>query len=142
MTKPRLWITVAAGSALAIALTTAALGADVTDTSSDLTGPANVSLPAQASGVATAVLNALIGGSSPSTDVSNGHSQAASHQATNEGANDENEAADNDTEGQESNQAGTTGTKPGWGCGDLNHTHTGPPGHPLAQGETKPCDRH
>src|SRR5438309_10574513 len=26
--------------------------------------------------------------------------------------------------------------KPGWGCGDKNHTHTGPPGNPNA---TSPC---
>ena len=26
--------------------------------------------------------------------------------------------------------------RPGWGCGDKNHTHTGPPGNPTA---TKPC---
>lgn len=26
--------------------------------------------------------------------------------------------------------------KPGWGCGDKNHTHTGPPGNP---GATSPC---
>jgi hypothetical protein len=26
--------------------------------------------------------------------------------------------------------------RPGWGCGDKNHTHTGPPGNPTA---TSPC---
>ena len=36
-------------------------------------------------------------------------------------------------------QASTVTTKPsrpGWGCGDKNHMHTGPPGNPTA---TKPC---
>lgn len=28
------------------------------------------------------------------------------------------------------------GIRPGWGCGDTNHTHTGPPGNP---GATSPC---
>ena|SRR5437762_7440546 len=26
----------------------------------------------------------------------------------------------------------TTGARPGWGCGDTNHTHSGPPGRPNA----------
>ena len=26
----------------------------------------------------------------------------------------------------------TTGARPGWGCGDTNHTHSGPPGRPGA----------
>jgi hypothetical protein len=33
--------------------------------------------------------------------------------------------------------AGNSGTRPGWGCGDTNHTHTGPPGKHL--GNTNPC---
>jgi len=31
------------------------------------------------------------------------------------------------------------GEQPGWGCGDANHEHTGPPGNPDAEG---PCDGH
>jgi hypothetical protein len=27
---------------------------------------------------------------------------------------------------------GSTGARPGWGCGDTNHTHSGPPGRPDA----------
>jgi len=27
---------------------------------------------------------------------------------------------------------GAAGTRPGWGCGDKNHTHSGPPGRPNA----------
>ncbi len=26
----------------------------------------------------------------------------------------------------------STGARPGWGCGDTNHTHSGPPGRPDA----------
>jgi hypothetical protein len=29
-------------------------------------------------------------------------------------------------------QDNTTGARPGWGCGDTNHTHSGPPGRPGA----------
>ncbi|HEY8806352.1 MAG TPA: hypothetical protein VIN70_02045 [Candidatus Limnocylindria bacterium] len=169
MTKPRLWITVAAGSALAIALTTAALGADVTNSNSDspaaanaslpdkassvatavlgaLTGgsnpsaAANASLPDKASSVATAVLGALTGGSNPSTAASNGNSKAgeqAKHESDED--TDANKAANENEAGRETGPAGTTSTKPGWGCGDTNHTHSGPPGHP---GATSPCDKH
>ncbi len=28
--------------------------------------------------------------------------------------------------------------RPGWGCGDENHNHTGPPGNP---GASSPCDK-
>lgn len=34
---------------------------------------------------------------------------------------------------------GTIGTRPGWGCGDKNHVHTGPPGRPA--GAESPCDK-
>jgi hypothetical protein len=27
---------------------------------------------------------------------------------------------------------GASGARPGWGCGDTNHTHSGPPGRPNA----------
>lgn len=30
------------------------------------------------------------------------------------------------------------GERPGWGCGDQNHEHTGPPGNPDAE---SPCDK-
>jgi hypothetical protein len=38
---------------------------------------------------------------------------------------------------QEARNGGTVGTRPGWGCGDENHEHTGPPGNPD---KTSPCD--
>ncbi len=34
--------------------------------------------------------------------------------------------------------APTTNTRPGWGCGDTNHKHSGPPGNP---GATSPCNK-
>ena len=32
-----------------------------------------------------------------------------------------------------------SGTRPGWGCGDTNHKHSGPPGRPV--GATSPCTK-
>ncbi|HET8568136.1 MAG TPA: hypothetical protein VFM93_04010 [Candidatus Limnocylindria bacterium] len=37
---------------------------------------------------------------------------------------------------QEADPTSTASARPGWGCGDKNHTHTGPPGRPNA---TSPC---
>jgi len=31
-------------------------------------------------------------------------------------------------------QSNSGGTRPGWGFGDTNHTHTGPPGQSVAPG--------
>jgi len=132
VTKPRLW-TYVVGAALVLALGSAALGAESTDSNQDATIPAALgaapSLPDQASAVASAVLGALTGGSNPSTIASNGKS--GSDQTT---ANTETNTETTTTvsSGQETNQAGTTGTKPGWGCGDTNHVHSGPPGRPGA----------
>jgi hypothetical protein len=135
MTKPKLWTYLAAGGALAIALSGAALGADVTDSNADSANPAAL---AHRSGVATAVLDALTGGSNPSTVAANDNATAANTNANT--TNDEttsDETSDNDVSAsQESNQSGSTGTKPGWGCGDKNHSHTGPPGNTTA---SSPC---
>ena len=44
-----------------------------------------------------------------------------------------------ETVSQQRNSPTTTGgVRPGWGCGDQNHTHSGPPGNP---GATSPCDK-
>ena len=151
MTKSKVWTSLAAGGALAIALTSAAFAAELSDNSFDGTSPAaagaaNASLPDSASSVASAVLAAVTGGSNPSAVASNGKShQGASEQASQENTTTENqaaenEAADNDTEaGHEAGPAGTTSTRPGWGCGDTNHTHSGPPGN---TGATSPCNTH
>ncbi len=96
---------------------------------------AQASLPA----LAASVINALVGGSEPSTVVAQSDqasaaaSQAsnASHEsdATNPSAND---SAPGLSHGQALGQSGTSGTRPGWGCGDENHVHTGPPGGPSS----------
>ena len=133
----KLWTYLAAGGVLAIALSSVALGADVSMNGSSAGPglPGGVTLPDKASDVAKAVLTALTGGSNPSTVASQGKSGA--HADNDSATNADNETADNDTDtdvsgGHESPDAGTTGTKPGWGCGDTNHTHSGPPGRPGA----------
>ncbi|HAF09479.1 MAG TPA: hypothetical protein DCK98_05280 [Chloroflexi bacterium] len=142
MTKRKLWTYLAAGSALAIALSSAALGANSTDSNGDATIPAalghaaSVTLPDKASGVASAVLGALTGGSNPSTIASNGSATSQQATQTNTETNQNETTNTNVSAGQETSPADTTGTRPGWGCGDLNHVHTGPPGRPDA---TSPC---
>ncbi len=142
MTKRKLWTYLAAGSALTIALGSAALGANATDSNGDATIPAalghvaSVTLPDKASSVASAVFEALTGGSNPSTVASNGKSNSEQATHTNTETNQNATTNTNVSAGQETSPAGTTGTRPGWGCGDLNHVHTGPPGRPNA---TSPC---
>jgi hypothetical protein len=141
MAKKKLWSYLAASGALAIALSSVALGANMS-VNGNSTGPglpdsATATLPSQASSIASAVLGALTGGSNPSTVASQGTSNtttATDNSNTTTATDETNETeTDNDvSQGQESEQAGTTGTKPGWGCGDDNHTHSGPPGRPGA----------
>jgi len=142
MAKPKLLTYLAAAAVLAIALSSAALGANSNanaNAASALEHGAGVTLPDQASHVASAVLGALTGGSNPSTVASNVNALDAKADKA-EKAKDTadvdaaTEDADKDdvSKGQASRPAGTTGTKPGWGCGDDNHTHSGPPGRPGA----------
>jgi hypothetical protein len=182
MIKPKLWTYAAAGAALAIALSSAALGANAEQHG------AGGTLPDEASRVASAVLGALTGGSNPSTVASSGralaehatdvdaktndtddkarpnkHDQAtdAADKAKDKAEDKADKAkdkadkakdkadeakdkadideADKDgadakdvAEGQETKPASTTGTKPGRGCGDDKHEHSGPPGRPGA----------
>src|SRR6266851_8967402 len=72
MTKSKLWISVTAGTVLALALGSAALATDLTDTNGDQdpaapTHAAKATLPDKASSVARAVLAALTAGTNPST---------------------------------------------------------------------------
>ena len=43
-----------------------------------------------------------------------------------------NEVAANMPAAAPKDSTGAAGTRPGWGCGDTNHTHSGPPGRPNA----------
>jgi len=138
MTKRKPWAYLAIGGVLAIGLSSAAFAADLTDSNADSTNPAALASD-KASSVATAVLDALTGGSNPSTVAANANASSEHGNSTNANNVDQVTTETPDTEvsaGQENSPAGTTGTRPGWGCGDKNHVHTGPPGNPTA---TRPC---
>ncbi len=146
----------AAVAAVALAMGTTAFGADaLAPASSDGADPAGMPAAQRATAhtelpsIAASVIAALTGGSNPATTVSQhgttDHANArASGHATNEHAtnattaNDEDTDTDTDMEtedvsrGQEVGETGTSGTKPGFGCGDTNHEHSGPPGRPGA----------
>jgi len=137
-----------------IALSGAALGADMLTNASgsesvntsDMTAASHATVNADLPAAAASVIASLVGGTNPSTSLKSEHaSNATTEQATNttteQATNNEDETeADNDVEqGHGLGQTGTAGTKPGWGCGDKNHTHSGPPGNPSA---TSPCNKH
>ena len=88
----------------------------------------NVSLPAAAKGTADMVLSAIAGGTSPSAVASQRSDAESRGQAKSENAGVIS-AAQRQAGG---GTAGTVGMRPGWGCGDTNHTHSGPPGRPGA----------
>ena len=136
--------TIAVGTMI-VALGGAALGADSlmnaanSDAARSDTGPGaaehatlNVDLPA----AAASVMEALVGGSNPSTMVANrgaasehANANAKTHTAQSDAAT---HVVSNVSSGQQVGQAGTSGTRPGFGCGDTNHAHTGPAGRPGA----------
>jgi len=130
MTKNKLWISLTAGTVLALGLGSAALATELTDTSGDQDpgAPAhatNATLPDKASSVAKAVLAALTAGMNPST--------VASKDSDTNATTDNDESSDTDTDNDtDKGPTGATGAKGGWGCGDDNHTHTGPAGRPSA----------
>ncbi len=56
-------------------------------------------------------------------------------------ANETNEVTVNTPAAAPKDSTSAAGTRPGWGCGDTNHKHSGPPGRPNATpppGCTKP----
>ena len=136
--------TIAVGTMI-VALGGAALGADSltnfansdaarSDTGSSAAEHAtlNVDLPA----AAASVMEALVGGSNPSTTVANrgtanehANANANTHTAQSDVTT---QAVNNVSSGQHVGQTGTSGTRPGFGCGDKNHAHSGPPGRPGA----------
>jgi len=123
-------LSLTAGTVLALGLGSAALATDLTDTNGDQdpaapTHAAKATLPDKASSVARAVLAALTAGTHPSTVASK---DANETKTDNDEAKDVDETTDKDTD----TDKGSSGAKPGWGCGDDTHTHSGPPGRPGA----------
>ena len=126
MTKSKLWVSLAAGAVLALALGSAALATDLTDTNAESDpGAPHATLPDKASSVAKAVLAALTAGTNPSTVASKDADETTAD-------NDTDKSANNDADKNNDTGKGATGPKPGWGCGDDNRTHNGPPGRPGA----------
>jgi hypothetical protein len=130
MIKSKLWMSLTAGTVLALGLGSAALATDLADTNSDqdpgAPHVANATLPDKASSVAKAVLAALKAGTNPSTVASKDNDNAKTD-------NDADETNDVDTDNEtDKGPTSSTGAKSGWGCGDDNHTHSGPAGRPNA----------
>lgn len=154
-------ITALGGAALGADSLATASGSDESNTSGSagMTAAGHASAKVELPDVAAGVIAALVGGSNPSTDLSrkgsNDHASANSSHDTvnankdkvdndNEAADNENEVADNENEVEDAHDVAPTGTsttKPGFGCGDTNHKHSGPPGRP---GATLPpgCTKH
>jgi hypothetical protein len=122
----------AAGASAAIAAdNTGALDSSATAFAAATDAVSKVSLPAAANQTAVLVLEAIAGGAGPATVASqrsDAESRGQAKQAKNEGAGLISVAQRQGGAGT----AGTVGVRPGWGCGDENHTHSGPPGRPGA----------
>jgi hypothetical protein len=130
-----------AGAALASAAVAADNSAALDSSASALSASAmhavsSVSLPAAASEAATRVLDAIAGGSNPSMVASARSDSDPPGQAKGVGASLISAAQRLAAAGT----AGTVGMRPGWGCGDKNHEHSGPPGRPNAD-RPPGCDK-
>ena len=146
MVRPttKLLMRVGAVAILGAAGASAAIAADNTGTTANaFSGATNavskISLPAAANETAVMVLEAIAGGAGPSTVAS----QRSAAESRGQAKQAKNENAGLISPAQRQGGAGTVGTvgvRPGWGCGDKNHTHSGPPGRPGAS-PPPGCDR-
>jgi hypothetical protein len=135
----KMWARIGAVAVIGAAFASAAIAAETTGTldtnvraltAAASTATGNVSLPAAASQVATLVHDAITGDSSPSVAASRRSDDASAAKGKSGG-----EAGGLISAAQRmigAGTAGTVGVRPGWGCGDTNHTHSGPPGRPDA----------
>ncbi len=131
--RKRLWTAATILSALALLGTVAGAansGADMT--SLDLDGVVASITSSAASTVATETSQ-----QAPTTQADKNNEKTVNDAVEAETNDDDNPVISASTEAAPS---GTTSTKPGWGCGDKNHEHSGPPGRP---GATPPpgCDK-
>ena len=132
--------TIAVGT-LVVALGSAAFGADTASVASanatqesGATAAGHATVHVDLSGVAASVIDLLVGGSNPSTE-KRGGTHATTVKPDNDNDKDEateTEATTHVSSGLQVGQTATAGEKPGFGCGDKNHTHSGPPGRPGA----------
>jgi hypothetical protein len=104
--------------------TTASISTELTATTP------TVALPAQASSVAV---------EKSTNGIANANEAIADRETT---TTETTEVSDNArAAAPKDSTTGASGTRPGWGCGDTNHKHSGPPGRPAATpppGCTKP----
>ena len=133
----KLFMRMGAVAILGAAGASAAIAADNTGTRASAFSAAatnavsKVSLPAAASETAVMVLGAIAGGADPSA-VASQRSEAESRGQAKQ-AKSESEGLISAAQRQGGGgTVGTVGVRPGWGCGDKNHTHSGPPGRPAA----------
>src|SRR5947207_3136534 len=138
MKHPGIWLTAVvlavvvllaqiAGASTREEIASGATSASVT-TELTTTTAATVSLPDQASAVAL---------ESSAKGLANANESIAEREKTTAS----NEVKVNSPAAAPKDTTGASGTRPGWGCGDTNHTHSGPPGRPNATpppGCTKP----
>jgi len=135
----KLWARIGAATIVGAAFASAAIAADSTAalesganalSAAATNAVGNVSLPAAANGTAVLVLQAIAGGSNPSAAASQRSDPESGSQAK---AKDGSASLISAAQGLlRAGTAGTVGMRPGWGCGDKNHTHSGPPGRPDA----------
>lgn len=141
MFRPRrkTWAQIGAASLIVGALASAAIGAESSGTLGSSAGAIPVaaakaldsaSLPAAANQAATIVFEAIAGGSNPSVAASRRSDGEPGAQGNKGGEATSLISAAQRVVG--AGTAGTAGVRPGWGCGDPNHTHSGPPGRPNA----------
>lgn len=133
----KLWMRVGAVAIIGVAFASAALAADSTgiiESNASVVSAANVagsvSLPAAAQATAAAVLHAIAGGANPSAAASERSDPESGAQAQQGGSGQSLISAAQRL--LSAGTAGTVGVRPGWGCGDKNHKHSGPPGRPNA----------
>jgi hypothetical protein len=148
-------------AALAIAIGGAALGSDIRvtvasanaaqDNGASAAQHATLNVDLQA--MAANVVSALVGGENPSTFAKHDEistqanadrrgdkpekAEKADKAKDADEDNDNDEATETEVKtnvsaGQQLAPTGTAGTRPGFGCGDKNHEHSGPPGRPGA----------
>jgi hypothetical protein len=138
MAKPtrKLFMRIGAVVIFGAAGASAAIAADNTGASAGAFSAATnavskVSLPAAANETAALVHEAIAGGAGPSAVVSQ-RSEAGSRGQAKQASNESAVLISAAQRQGGAGTAGTVGTRPGWGCGDTNHTHSGPPGRPGA----------
>lgn len=141
MSSKKLLGSLGAASLVAAALATAAVAANAEAGSND--GASAAKDGARVSGgvamVAAVVRGAIAGGADASV-MRTPHSGGEPRGLAKHGGTDASSVISAARRVNAPGTVGTVGVRPGWGCGDKNHTHSGPPGRPDAD-PPPGCDR-